>query len=97
MSTQPIKVYRCLVISPSDVAEARAAAGRAVLEWNAHVAPIFQCRLELVHWQTSALPELGRSVQDILNDAIVDDADFAMALFWTRVGTPTRAYGSGSV
>lgn len=86
-----------MLISPSDVGDACSAVRRTIVDWNAHVAPIFQCQLELVHWQTSARSELGASVQEVLNDAIVDDADFALALFWNRVGTPTRTHASGSV
>ena len=35
--------------------------------------------------------------QTMVNEQIVDDCDFGIAVFWSRVGTPTMAYDSGSV
>lgn len=96
MSSKAAIVYRCLVISPSDVAEARNSVAGAIVDWNAHVGPVLNCRVEPVRWEVSARPELGDSVQTVLNEAIVDQADFAIALFWTRAGTPTENHVSGS-
>jgi len=92
-----ITEYRCLLISPSDVEEERAAVADAVSEWNAHVGKALQIRVELVRWETHATPQLGGRPQELLNRQIVDECDLGIAVFWKRMGTPTGCHASGSV
>jgi hypothetical protein len=40
---------------------------------------------------------MGSPPQAIINSQIVDDCDFGIAIFWTRLGSPTSEYASGSV
>jgi hypothetical protein len=40
---------------------------------------------------------MGASPQDIINKQIVDDCDFGVAVFWSRLGSPTQNHESGSV
>ncbi|WP_353622123.1 hypothetical protein [Halocella sp. SP3-1] len=49
-----------------------------------------------MHWETSAFPESGKRPQALLNKQIVNDSDAAIAIFWTRFGTPTEEYDSGT-
>ena len=51
----------------------------------------------MVRWETHSLPDLTAPPQEVLNQQIVDDCDFALAVFWTRLGAPTSAYRSGSI
>ena len=48
------------------------------------------------HWSFSAYPESGAEPQTILNKQFVEDCDCAIAMFWSRFGTPTNGYGSGT-
>lgn len=48
------------------------------------------------HWSMDSFPESGGSPQELLNDQFVRDCDAAVAVFWTRFGTPTEKYGSGT-
>ena len=48
------------------------------------------------HWTKSSYPQSGGKPQELLNNQFVKDCDAAIALFWTRFGTPTDEYASGS-
>lgn len=92
-----ITEYRCLLISPSDVDEEREALQTVVNNWNAHVGKMLRVRVELVRWETHSSPDLAGIPQEVLNSQIVDDCDLGIAIFWSRVGTPTRQHQSGSL
>jgi hypothetical protein len=89
--------YRCLLISPSDVREERDALTGAVNHWNAQIGDALGTRLELVRWESHSAPDLSGSPQEKINEQLLDDCDFAIALFWYRLGTPTKEYESGSL
>lgn len=90
-------VYRCLVISPSDVEPERDAVEEAITSWNAHAGTGFDIRIEAVRWESHARPELGGTAQDQINRQLVDECDFGVAVFWSRLGNPTTEHPSGSV
>ena len=48
------------------------------------------------HWSKSSYPQSGGKPQELLNEQFVKDCDAAVAIFWTRFGTPTDEYKSGS-
>lgn len=52
--------------------------------------------ISLKHWSISSYPQSGGQAQKLLNSQIVNDADIAIAIFWTRFGTPTDDYNSGT-
>ena len=52
--------------------------------------------ISLKHWSTSSYPQSGGQAQKLLNSQIVNAADIAIAIFWTRFGTPTDDYSSGT-
>lgn len=89
--------YRCLIISPGDVADERAAISDVLQRWNASVGVNYGVRIEAVRWETHIHPDMSGPAQEKVNEQIVDDCDFGIAVFWSRVGTPTEAYDSGSV
>lgn len=89
--------FKCLVISPSDVDDARDAIVASIQDWNAHAGEGLGAKIEAVRWESHARPELGAPPQDIINKQIVDDCDFGIAIFWSRLGSPTKNHISGSV
>ena len=89
--------YRCLLISPSDVDAERSAIADVVDQWNAQVGNALGARVTLVRWETHSVPDVSAPPQDILNQQIVDDSDFGIAIFWGRIGTPTNSHASGSI
>ncbi len=90
---------KILVASPSDVAEERNMAVEAILDWNARhdQSPI---RLEAVLWEKYAAPENrgdGKGPQAPINRYLVESCHFAIGMFWTRIGTPTKVAPGGAV
>lgn len=88
---------KCLVISPSDVSDAREAVVEVIQNWNAHAGESMSARVEAVRWESHARPQMGGPPQTIINNQLVDDCDFGIAIFWSRLGSPTSEYASGSV
>jgi hypothetical protein len=94
---QQIVEYRCLLISPGDVAEERDALTRLVVDWNAQIGKGLGVRVELVRWESHATPDMSGAPQDVINSQLVGDCDLGIAVFWSRLGTPTATHPSGSV
>lgn len=92
-----VPVYHCLLISPSDVARERGVLTESVNKWNAHIGKILGARIELVKWESHATPAMGDGVQEVINEQLLGDCDLGLAIFWSRLGTPTEKYPSGSV
>jgi hypothetical protein len=90
-------VYRVLISAPSDVIQELKAVVEVIALWNGANAPDRNVLFEPVHWRTHSYPAAGDRPQAILNKQIVEAADALVALFWTRLGTPTGTQPSGSV
>ena len=95
--TRQVIEYRCLLISPSDVNEERDALAAVISKWNAQIGNGLDVRLELVRWEFHATPDLSAPPQQVINKQIVNDCDLGIAIFWSRLGTPTEQYSSGSI
>lgn len=93
----PIIEYRCLLISPSDVSEERDALTDLVHHWNAQVGLGLKARLELVRWESHATPDMSDSPQNVINNQLLENCDLGVAIFWSRLGTPTATHPSGSI
>ncbi|MDO3413399.1 hypothetical protein QWJ34_26860 [Saccharibacillus sp. CPCC 101409] len=52
--------------------------------------------LNAKHWSTDSYPESGGKPQELLNKQFVLECDLAIGVFWTKFGTPTENYGSGT-
>jgi hypothetical protein len=90
-------VYRVLIASPGDLTEEREVIEEVVNSWNASHADAEGIVLLPVRWETHAVPEYGDRAQAILNRRLVADCDILIGAFWTRVGTHTGAFESGTV
>jgi formylglycine-generating enzyme required for sulfatase activity/predicted MPP superfamily phosphohydrolase/energy-coupling factor transporter ATP-binding protein EcfA2 len=94
-----VRIVKILVASPGDVAEERKMAVEVILDWNARH-PNSRIRLEAVLWERYAAPENrgdGKGPQEPINRQLVDECDFAIGIFWTRIGTPTKNAPGGAV
>jgi hypothetical protein len=96
MSKQ-IREYSCLLISPSDVQRERDALTDLVINWNAQIGRALGARVDLVKWESHAVPDMSAEPQEVIDKQLVVDSDFGIAVFWSRIGTPTRKHASGSV
>jgi len=52
--------------------------------------------LDAVLWETHSWPEMGDRAQAIINRQLVDDCDILIGIFWTRLGSPTGEFASGT-
>src|SRR5438132_5201090 len=92
-----ITEFRCLLISPGDVANERDALTEVVANWNAHIGEALGGRIQVIRWETHGVPDASAPAQEVLNRQIVDECDFGIAVFWARLGTPTSTHLSGSI
>ncbi|HEX7607761.1 MAG TPA: hypothetical protein VF370_00370 [Candidatus Cryosericum sp.] len=83
--------YDMLISCPSDVKEELDVVRTVVDDFNKRHEDL---AIVLKDWHL-AYPETKKP-QEALNHQVVDGCDFAVAIFWTRFGTPTDAYGSGT-
>lgn len=95
--SRPIEMYKLLLSCPGDAYSAcYPEVINAVNEFNKDAKDSLSISVNLTHWSTDSYPQSGGHSQSLLNSQIVDEADAAIAIFWTRFGTPTDQYGSGT-
>lgn len=90
-------IYDVMIASPGDVAIERQIAREVVHEWNAVHGATSDVFLNAVGWETHSSPSMGEHPQEIINKQILQHSDLVIAIFWTRLGTPTGAAASGTV
>lgn len=90
-------LYNVMIASPGDVASERAIIRDVVYEWNAVHSNTRKIVLLPIGWETHSSPEMGASAQSIINNQVLDKCDLLVGVFWTRIGTATDDYASGTV
>jgi len=90
-------VYRVMIASPSDVINEPEIVREAIREWNAVHSIEKEMVLIPVSWDYDTSPTMGKRPQDVINDVVLDTADLLVAIFWTRIGSPTGNAISGTV
>lgn len=91
------KVFNVMIASPGDVSSERAIIRDVIYEWNAVHSESRNIVLLPVGWETHSSPEMGGQAQEIINNQVLDRCDLLVGVFWTRIGTPTTEYASGTV
>ena len=91
-----IKVYDLLISCPSDVSECVEMLEKEVNHFNNFFGRKNNIIVRTRHWSKDSYSEFGNQPQELLNKQIVDSSDMALGVFWTRFGTPTENYGSGT-
>ena len=90
-----------MIASPSDVSKERQAIREAVFEWNyKHSHPNRMVLMPLT-WETHSAPLLGegqdKRAQKVINDMVLKHADVLVAIFKSRIGSPTGRSASGTI
>jgi nucleoside 2-deoxyribosyltransferase len=93
---EKITLYRLFISAPGDVEEEHDIIRGVLDEWNIQHGQDAHVRLEAVNWRTHTFPASGRRAQAIINRQSLDKCDIVVALFWTRFGTPTGKFDSGT-
>lgn len=90
-------VFKVMIASPSDVATERNIIREVLAEWNVVNADNRKMVLLPIGWETHAAPSMGERPQAIINKQVLKDCDLLVGVFWTRIGTSTGEYASGTV
>jgi hypothetical protein len=90
-------VLKVMIASPGDVELERNLIREVIYEWNVINSDTRKVVLLPVSWETHSVPEMGDRAQGIINKQLLKGCDLLIGVFWTRIGTPTGEYPSGSV
>ncbi len=90
-------VFNVMIASPWDVSSERRIVRDVVLGWNAINAGAKEIVLLPVGWETHSYPAMGDHPQNILNEQVLASCDLLVAIFGSRIGTPTNRFISGTV
>jgi len=90
-------VIQVMIASPGDVAKERRIINEVLQEWNYIHSFDKHIVLMPVGWETHSAPLMGERPQAIINKQILESSDLLIGVFWTRIGTPTGEYNSGTV
>lgn len=93
---QNVKLYNLLISCPGDIKEEVTLIESAVDEFNELYAETLGITIKTRHWSKSSYAQSGGKPQALLNEQFVNKCDAAVAIFWTRFGSPTDEYGSGT-
>jgi len=91
------KVFNVMIASPGDVASERAIIRDVIYEWNAVHSFSRNIVLLPIGWESHSSPEMGASAQEIINNQVLEKCDLLVGVFWTRIGSATTEYASGTV
>jgi len=86
-----------MIASPGDVQTERNIVREVVHEWNATNSVSRKAVLLPIGWETHSSPLMGAQPQAIFNWQVLEQSDLLIAVFWTRLGTPTTEAISGTV
>lgn len=90
-------VVKIMIASPSDVPAERNIVREVLADWNALNSDQHKVVLLPVSWETHSSPSMGSRPQEIINKQILIGCDILIGVFWTRLGTATGEYASGTV
>lgn len=88
--------YYYLISCPSDVQKELEVVLNTIDEINMTVGEENGVNIKCLYWKNNSRPDSGDSGQNIINRQLLSKADGVIALFWTKFGTPTAQYGSGT-
>ena len=85
-----------LISCPGDIQDELQIIEEVISQFNEQFSDTTNVMVRSKHWSKSSFSESGGKPQALLNKQFVNGCDAAIAVFWTRFGTPTDKYGSGS-
>jgi len=91
-----ITAYDLLISCPGDVDKYVNVVKECIDKYNRLLGRINNAEIIGRHWLTDSYSQSGDKPQELLNKQFVRDCDAAVAIFWTRFGTPTDKFGSGT-
>ena len=95
--TYQATVINVMIASPGDVATERQNIKDVVHDWNVVHGQDRRLVLMPLGWESHASPRMGGRAQAIINEQVLENCDLLVAVFWTRLGSPTGESLSGTV
>lgn len=89
--------YNVMIVSPSDIVKEREIVRKALYHWNELNSKSSNIIFLASGYDINAHPDSGTHPQESLNHQLLERADLLIAIFWTKLGSPTSEYPSGSV
>jgi hypothetical protein len=91
-------VIEVFIASPSDIIQERNCFKEIIEEWNIIHSRSRNAILKFIGWENDVYSLLnGQEPQAVINNQILKDSDLLVGIFWTRIGTPTKDYDSGTI
>jgi hypothetical protein len=91
------RAIKVMIASPSDISSERGIVRDVLHEWNVVHSEDKKIVLMPIGWDTHAHPAMGDRPQEIINKDVLAGCDLLVAVFWTRIGSPTGVSASGTV
>lgn len=88
--------YDLLISCPGDITTEIKIIEDAVSQFNTQFSDALGISVRTKHWHKNSYAQSEGKPQTLLNEQFVNDCDAAVAILWTRFGTPTDKYGSGT-
>lgn len=89
-------IFNIMIGSPSDVLDIAKKAIDVINNWNILNSDDKGIVLIPHHWTSSSYPSLNNSAQKVLNSQLVEKSDALVAIFGSKLGTPTFDHPSGT-
>lgn len=90
-------VINVMVATPNDVNKEPQIIKDIILDWNSVYSERERIVLMATGWKTHTSPMMGDRPQELINKQVLDKSDLLVAVFWTRLGSPTGESPSGTV
>jgi len=91
------RVIRIFIASPEDIQNERNLVRETIYEWNTINSFSRGIVLMPVGWETDSVASYGASPQDEINRILLESCDLLIGIFWSKLGSPTDHYLSGTV
>jgi hypothetical protein len=95
--TSRVDLVKLTLCGPTDVAKEIGLAGEVINLWNCQHGEQRGFWLKHQHWSTDTYPDAQETGQGAINKQLIDSTDILVAIFWSRIGTPTASAESGTV
>ncbi|HEY5592702.1 MAG TPA: DUF4062 domain-containing protein [Paludibacter sp.] len=92
---EAITNYKLFLASPGDVANERDIVKKVISEFNAQYVRELKSTITIITWENSTHPAFGSYPQNVINQQI-GEYDIFVGILWSKFGTPTPSYGSGT-
>lgn len=92
-----INLLRIFLASPSDVKAEREMIFALKDDLDLIIGKDKNIKFEIVNWERNSYPGIGDDAQDVINNEIKDEYEIFIGVFWSRFGSPTKRYESGTV